>query len=123
MKDAQIAGAQFKWRRFNDLGEVLALPQQTVVNCTGLGAGALFGDASLTPIRGQLSHLLPQEEIDYSYVAPTSEGVLYMFPRKTGIVLGGTHQMGETGMDPDPAQIQRMVDGHAALAARLAVSA
>ena len=68
----------------------------------------------------ELSHLLPQPEIQYSYVAPTSGGVLYMFPRKTGLVLGGTHEMGEGKIEVDPAQIRRMVDGHAELAARLA---
>ena len=119
MKDAQIAGANFQQRRFNTLADVLALPETTIVNCTGLGAGALFGDSDLTPIRGQLSHLLPQAEIDYSYVAPSSAGVLYMFPRRTGIVLGGTHQFGNGTREPDPAEIRRMVDGHAELASRL----
>lgn len=119
MKDAQLAGARFISTRLSGLSDVDALPETVIVNCTGLGARALFGDESLVPIRGQLSHLLPQPEIDYSYVAPTSEGVLYMFPRKTGIVLGGTHEMGETAIAPDPAQITRMVEGHADLASRL----
>lgn len=119
MKDAQLAGAKFIAAKLDTLDDVLALPQTTIVNCTGLGARDLFGDESLTPIRGQLSHLLPQPEIDYSYVAPTSQGVLYMFPRRTGIVLGGTHEMGESRMEPDPAQIERMVKGHADLASRL----
>ncbi|RIJ32619.1 FAD-dependent oxidoreductase [Henriciella mobilis] len=122
MQDAQIAGAHFIGTRLSGLSDVEALPEPVIVNCTGLGARDLFGDESLVPIRGQLSHLLPQPEIDYSYVAPTAEGVLYMFPRKTGIVLGGTHEMGETAMEPDPAQIKRMVEGHAELANRLSAS-
>lgn len=120
LKDAQIAGARVERVRLGSLDEVMALPEQIVVNCTGLGARDLFGDDSLVPVRGQLSHLLPQPEIQYSYVAPTSGGVLYMFPRKTGLVLGGTHEMGEGKIEVDPAQIRRMVDGHAELAARLA---
>ena len=123
MQDAQLAGARFIAARLDGPEAVAALPQPVIVNCTGLGARDLFGDEDLVPIRGQLSHLLPQPEIDYSYVAPTAEGTLYMFPRKTGLVLGGTHEMGETGMTPDPAQITRMVEGHAALANRLQTGA
>ena len=46
-----------------------------------------------------------------------------MFPRKTGIVLGGTHDEGNDTLEPDPAQITRMVEGHAELAARLSANA
>ncbi|WP_084397827.1 FAD-dependent oxidoreductase [Henriciella aquimarina] len=123
MKDAQLAGARFEARDFDSLEAVMGLPQEVIVNCTGLGAGALFGDESLTPIRGQLTHLLPQPEIDYSYVAPSDEGVLYMFPRRTGLVLGGTHDMGNGNIEPDPAQVKRIVEGHAALASRITTPA
>ena len=119
LKDAEIAGAKIMRHRFASLEEVLALPEKVVVNCTGLGAGELFGDEMITPIKGQLTHLLPQPEITYSYTAPTPNGILYMFPRKTGIVLGGTHEEGNYDMTPDPAQITRMVEGHAELASRL----
>ncbi|WP_300389977.1 FAD-dependent oxidoreductase [Henriciella sp.] len=122
MKDAQLAGAQFIGATLGP-EDVAALPQSVIVNCTGLGARDLFGDEDLVPIRGQLSHLLPQPEIDYSYVAPTSQGVLYMFPRRTGIVLGGTHEMGEASLEADPAQIKRIVEGHADLAGRLDTTA
>ena len=71
---------------------------------------------TIKPVRGQLTHLLPQTDITYSYVAPTSNGVLYMFPRKTGIVLGGTTDYGEWGRDPNPDEIRRMVEGHGELA-------
>ena len=119
MKDAQLAGAHFTSVRLDGPEAVAALQEPVIVNCTGLGARDLFGDEGLVPVRGQLTHLLPQPDIDYSYVAPTPQGVLYMFPRRTGIVLGGTHEMGETGMQPDPAQVKRMVEGHAGLANRL----
>jgi D-amino-acid oxidase len=36
-----------------------------IFNCTGLGARALFGDQELTPIKGQLTVLLPQTEVNY----------------------------------------------------------
>ena len=121
LQDSQTAGARIVQREFSDLSEVLALSERTIVNCTGLGAGALFGDESMYPVRGQLTHLLPQEDINYSYVAPTENGVLYMFPRKTGIVLGGTTDYHEWDRTPNPAEITRMVEGHAELASRLSV--
>lgn len=123
LKDAQLAGARTERVRFASLEDVLALDERVIVNCTGLGASTLFGDDTLVPVKGQLSHLLPQPEINYSYVAPTSAGTLYMFPRKTGLVLGGTHEEGNDSLLPDPEQIIRMVEGHAELAARLSAIA
>jgi glycine/D-amino acid oxidase-like deaminating enzyme len=118
MKDAQLAGARFVSQRFETLDDVLALPEPVIVNCTGLGAAQLFGDDTLMPIRGQLTHLLPQPEIDYAYIA----GGLYMFPRKTGIVLGGSHARGDVSLEIDETQLTRMIDGHAALAERASFS-
>lgn len=123
MKDAQLAGARFIARRFETLDEVLALTQPVIVNCTGLGAGKLFGDETLMPIRGQLSHLLPQPEISYSYTGWGNGGSLYMFPRKTGLVLGGSHDRGNRSMDVSEDDLTRMIDGHAGLAARAAFGA
>lgn len=122
MKDAQLAGAAFIARRFESLAEILALPQPVIVNCTGLGAAKLFGDDSLIPIRGQLTHLLPQPEIDYSYTAPGQGSALYMFPRKTGLVLGGSHGRGDYSLDVSEDELTCMIDGHAALAERAAFS-
>lgn len=119
LKDAQIAGAKLVQERFESLEDILVLPQSTLVNCTGLGAGTLFGDDELMPVSGQLTHLLYQPEVTYSYVAPTAGGVLYMFPRKTGLVLGGTQGWGNPSTEPDPSEITRMVEGHAGLATKL----
>ncbi len=118
MKDAQLAGARFISQRFETLDEVLALAQPVIVNCTGLGAAILFGDESLLPIRGQLTHLLPQPEIDYSYTSFMNGGSLYMFPRKTGLVLGGSHGRGNASLDISEDELTRMIDGHAVLAGR-----
>jgi D-amino-acid oxidase len=66
------------------------------VNCTGLGARSLFSDTELMPIKGQLTFLLPQPEVNYAVIA----GDLYMFPRRDGIVLGGAHVRGDWSLDP-----------------------
>ena len=49
-------------------------------------------------------------------------GSLYMFPRKTGLVLGGSHGRGNSSLDISEEELTRMIDGHAALAERAAFS-
>lgn len=63
-------------------------------------------------MRGQLSFLLPQPEVDYMTAGP---GDIYMFPRRDGILLGGTHDRGESSLEPDPAATQRILRENAAL--------
>lgn len=112
MRDYLLAGGKVVTRDFRSLPEVLALNEPAVVNCTGLGAKALFDDAELTPVKGQLSFLLPQPEVAYCTVGPSE---LYMFPRRDGILLGGTHERGVWNLEPDPAQAARIVSQHADL--------
>ena len=49
------------------------------------------------PIKGQLTILEPQPGVDYA-VKSTMED-LYMFSRRDGVVLGGSHQRGEWTLD------------------------
>lgn len=120
VNDFLAAGGRMEERVFESAGDLDALTHTSVVNCLGLGAGEVFGDESLIPARGQLTFLMPQEEIDYGYAgnAP-GHGLLYMFPRKTGILLGGSVDKGDWTLDPYPSEVSRMVEGHAALSARL----
>jgi hypothetical protein len=75
--DVHRAGGTFVVRRFADANEIMAVPEPAVVNHTGLGTAALFGDPELVPLKGQLTVLLPQPEVDYATLA----GDLYMFAR------------------------------------------
>jgi glycine/D-amino acid oxidase-like deaminating enzyme len=111
MRDIQIAGGRIAIRSFAAVQEVAALPETLVFNCTGLGAKELFGDPQLIPVRGQLVTLLPQPEVDYALGTRTG----YMFPRRDGIVLGGTFQPGRTSTDPDPATTDRILASHKAV--------
>lgn len=120
MDDVLALGGRIVQRRFETVDDVAALNERAVMNCTGLGARDLFGDEALVPVRGQLTMLLPQKEIDYGYVTGTPEGVLYMFPRQSGIVLGGTMQHGEWSTDISAEQRTRMLTGHAEISARIA---
>ncbi len=76
-----------------------------VINCTGLGAKALFSDPELTPVKGQLTFLLPQPEVDYITLGDD----LYMFPRHDGILLGGTWERGVSTLEPDLAARNRIL--------------
>jgi glycine/D-amino acid oxidase-like deaminating enzyme len=67
----------------------------------------LFKDDKLSPVRGQLEVLLPQPEIDYCY---SSAG--YMFPRRDGIILGGTWDHDDWSLAPNPDQAAEILEIH-----------
>ena len=106
--DVRQHGAEIVVREFADASQVAALPEQTIFNCTGLGAGRLFGDTEIMPVRGQLAILLPQPEVNYNTIA--REG--YMFGRRDGIVLGGTFERGEWSLEPNQETIAGILAGH-----------
>jgi D-amino-acid oxidase len=116
LRDFLIAGGRLVVGELPDARAVAALPQRAVINCTGLGAKMLFGDEELTPIKGQLTILLPQPEVDYIVLADDD---LYMFPRRDGILLGGTHEHGVWTLDPNQEAKARLMNGHAKLFARM----
>jgi len=111
-RDFLLQGGKIVVRDFATKDELLELPEPVVMNCTGLGARALFGDQELIPVKGQLTVLLPQPEVDYALVGPPG---LYMFPRSDGILLGGTFERGVESLEPDPRQHERILSGHARL--------
>jgi D-amino-acid oxidase len=116
LRDVRIAGGNVVVRDFHSPDEVAALPESLVFNCTGLGAAALFGDAELVPMRGQLAVLLPQPEVDY---AIETDAGMYMFSRSDGVILGGTADVGNASLEVDPATTARLLRRHQAIAARL----
>lgn len=103
-------GAVMVVRSFTDAGEVLGLPQPVIFNCSGLGAGALFGDREVMPIKGQLTFLHPQPEVRYNLIF----GNYYMFARNDGILLGGTYEYGQWDLTPDPEAKRRILQAHRA---------
>jgi len=111
MRDVRLAAGRIVVRAFASPSEVSALPEPVVVNCTGLGARDLFGDAELVPIKGQLTVLLPQPEVDYAVATRD----LYMFPRSDGILLGGTHERGVWTLEPDLEAEKRILAGQRAI--------
>jgi len=108
LRDFYIAGGKLVVKEFRSREELKRLPEPVIFNCTGLGARALFGDQQLEPVRGQLEVLLPQPEIDYCYLTSG-----YMFPRRDGIILGGTFDHGDWSLAPNPEQTNGILEMHA----------
>ena len=107
LRDFYIAGGRVVVKEFKAREELERLREPVIFNCTGLGSRALFGDNNLVPVRGQLEILLPQPEIDYAY---HSSG--YMYPRRDGIVLGGTWDHDDWSLTPDPEQATEILEAH-----------
>lgn len=107
LRDFYTAGGRVVVREFRSLAEIARLRETVILNCTGLGSRALFKDEGLVPVRGQLEILLPQPEVDYSYL---SSG--YMFPRSDGIILGGTWDHDDWSLRPDPEQAANILAAH-----------
>ena len=108
LDEFHLAGGKLVVRKMQAINDITALSEKLVFNCTGLGAKALFNDDELTPVKGQLTVLLPQPEVDYT-VLPED---LYMFPRSDGILLGGTHESGVWSLEPNLEAKQRILEGH-----------
>ena len=107
LRDFYVAGGKLVVKEFKNRQEILRLPESVIFNCSGLGARGLFNDEALTPVRGQLEILLPQPEIDYCYL---SAG--YMFPRRDGIVLGGTWDHDDWNLNPNTEQSAMILETH-----------
>ena len=118
VRDVREAGARIVIRTFDTPRDVAVLDESVVVNCTGLGAGTLFGDREIMPVQGQLTLLVPQPEVDYATsggAGPSADGFVHMQPRRDGIALGGTTEEGVWSLEPNPEARQRIVDAHAEL--------
>ncbi len=82
LSDFLESGGKIEVVEFRSLTELAALPERTLINATGYGARALFNDASITPVRGQLARGIPQPEVGYGLFY---KGVSFV-PRRDGFV-------------------------------------
>jgi glycine/D-amino acid oxidase-like deaminating enzyme len=124
VQDVVAHGGRIKIRKFETPRDVAALDETVVVNCTGLGAKALFGDPELIPLKGQLIVLIPQDDVNYS----TNGGVMnsppgafvHMMPRRDGIILGGTSERDVWTTEINEVERKRVVEGHRQLFEQMA---
>ena len=108
LRDVQIGGGRVVVRELKSRQDIAMLAEPVVINCTGLGSRELLGDDQLIPIKGQLSILLPQPEIDYTVL----EDHYYMFPRRDGILLGGTFERDQWDLTPNREAEKLVIEAH-----------
>lgn len=81
-----------------------ALPEGndvTVINCSGLGARLLGGDLSVKPVRGQVVHV-EQIGLERWWISDSGQGLTYVVPRESDIVVGGTDEEDDWNRAPSP---------------------
>lgn len=107
LRDVLVAGARVEAATFAAAADAAALPEPVVVDCLGLGAGAVFRDPEVVPIRGQLVHLFPEP---LEYLLSHQGG--YLFPRGDAVVLGGTYERGVADEAPQEAACRAILERH-----------
>ena len=117
VRDFLMFGGHIVIRKFDSPRDLMTLTEPVIVHCTGLGARALFGDDQVIPLKGQLTHLVPQSEIEYETLgggsAPAPGGFgIHMMPRRDGIALGGTSERNVWTLEPNEEARQRIVSEH-----------
>ncbi|SOD02560.1 D-amino-acid:oxygen oxidoreductase [bacterium JGI 053] len=83
------AGVAVEIRRVASLAEA-AGEAPLVVNCSGLGARELAGDAALRPVRGQLVRVENPGLTRFWIDDYNPDGLTYIVPRRGDCILGGT---------------------------------
>jgi glycine/D-amino acid oxidase-like deaminating enzyme len=118
VRDFILFGGKIVIRKFDTRRDLMFLSESIIVNCTGLGSRSLFGDEELIPLKGQLTHFVPQPEVNYQTSSapggPTGPGGigLHMMPRHDGIAVGGTSERGVWTLEPNDEARRRIVQEH-----------
>ncbi|MBW8732773.1 MAG: FAD-binding oxidoreductase, partial [Asticcacaulis sp.] len=66
-EDFLMAGGRFEPLELHTPHDVTQLKQPVIINCTGYAARDLWQDRSITPVRGQIAWLPPQDDAHYSF--------------------------------------------------------
>ncbi len=97
--DFAANGGRIEIAEFHTPDDFAKLREKTLINATGYGARALFGDESLTPVRGQLARAIPQPEVNYGIYY---QGVGFV-PRRDGLVFQVVGEDDYYGFNDDTA--------------------
>ncbi|KAA1420824.1 FAD-binding oxidoreductase [Nocardioides humilatus] len=90
-----------------------------VLNCTGLGARLFAGDHTVVPVRGQVV-VVEQFGLDRWWLAGSDGAPLYVVPRSSDIVVGGTEERGDWSRTPDPDTARAILERATTLVPQLA---
>lgn len=96
-------GGEIEQREFAHPRQFAALKERVIVNATGYGARALFGDETIVPVRGQTARLIPQPEVHYNLIYRGHN--LVMVSRREGLLVQaqGERDYGNDDATPDRA--------------------
>ena len=78
-----------------------------VINCAGIGARELAGDADLEPHRGQVAIVPKPDNLSCAVVCDDAP-LMYAIPRTNDCVLGGTNDVSDN-LSPDPETTKTIV--------------
>jgi D-amino-acid oxidase len=111
LSDFVANGGRIEITEFRVPADLARLREKTVVHATGYGARALFGDASVVPVRGQLARTAPEPGIDYGLIY---KDVLFV-PRRDGFVFQVIGDSDYYGFDdertaPDRAEAEHAIN-------------
>jgi glycine/D-amino acid oxidase-like deaminating enzyme len=84
---------------FHAPDDLAKLREKVLINATGFGSRALFGDESIIPVRGQLARMIPQPEINYGLFYKSVSFV----PRRDGLVFQVVGDSDYYGFNDDSA--------------------
>ncbi len=101
-------GAFIELTAVNSFDEVGPLAD-IVVNCTGLGARELAGDAELRPMRGQVV-LVENPGIDRFFQDDDEDELTYYLPHGGHVVLGGDIDHESVDPAPDPGAARAILE-------------
>lgn len=108
VRDFLLFGGKIVIRKFDAPRDLMSLPEPVVVNCTGLGSFTLFDDKELVPIKGQLTALVAQPEVNYRANGRAADGTqASLNARSDGIIIGNLQDRGNWSLEPDPEVLQR----------------
>jgi hypothetical protein len=103
MGDFGANGGKLEIAEFHTPDDFARLREKTLINATGYGARALFGDPTVTPVRGQLARVIPQPDINYGLFY---RGVSFV-PRRDGLVFQAVGDSDYYGFNDDTAVADR----------------
>ncbi|MCC6389215.1 MAG: FAD-dependent oxidoreductase [Bryobacterales bacterium] len=103
VRDFILFGGSIVIRKFDTPRDLMLLAEPVLINCTGLGSKTLFNDQELVPVRGQLTHCIPQPEVRYraSGRMPGSSVSAGINPRSDGLCIGNMAERGNWSLEPD----------------------
>ncbi len=121
MEEFLLFGGRVRIRDYGTPRDLMSLDEPLIANCTGLGSRALFGDETMSPIKGQLTFLAPQPEIDYSLEGSVpGGGRIGVLPRSDGIALGHVMERDDWSLEPIEEEITTRLDRAGRLFAAMA---